>query len=272
MTTSSYYEAVADRMLPFLTGRKLTIEQRFRTGTAPIYRRHEGTGANRKWLTIKTSADIVRWAKQRVVAFHAHIKPEGAGAWFFLDIDSRDLPLVMAQLGAIHALDVIEEVGLQALVKFSGSDGFHLMWQMPSLQPLGRRDLWEFERAVVEAIAGQVEMRLHDDPRAQPIRDAVGPEAPLISTNSQLESPVDRAALLFDKLILKPNANARVPYSLHPASGLVSCPLDRAGLEGFVESMADPESVARDSRTWSLPRVDIVAIKRALESWAQDDA
>jgi hypothetical protein len=272
MTPSSYYEAVADRMLPFLAGRKLTIEQRFRAGTTPVYRRHEGTGAKRQWIAIKSSADIVRWAKQRVVAFHAHIKPEGAGAWFFLDIDSRDLPLEMAQLGAIHALDVIEEAGLQTLIKFSGSDGFHLMWQMPSLQPLGRRDLWDFERAVVEAIADQVEARLWDDPRAQPIRDAVGPDAPLISTNSQIESPVERAALLFDKLILKPNANARVPYSLHPASGLVSCPVDRAGLEGFTESLAEPETVVEDARRWTLPQVGIVAMKRALESWTTNDA
>jgi hypothetical protein len=270
MTPSSYYEAVADRMVPFLSGRKLAIEQRFRTGTAPVYRRHEGTGADRTWIKVRTAADVVRWAKQRAVAFHAHLKPEGAGAWFLLDIDSRDLSLAMAQLGAIHALDVIEEAGLQALVKFSGSDGFHVMWQMPSLRGLGRRDLWDFEREVVEAIANQVERRLQDDSRAQPIRHAVGPDAPLISTNSQLESPVERAALLFDKLILKPNVNARVPYSLHPASGLVGCPVDRGELERFTESLADPEVVVGDVRTWTLPIVEVSAVKHALERWTKD--
>lgn len=269
MTPSSYYEAVADRMVPFLIGRKLAIEQRFRSGDAPVYRRHEGTGVDRTWIKVRTAADVVRWAKQRAVAFHAHLKPEGAGAWFFLDIDSRDLSLEMARLDAIHALDVVEEAGLQALVKFSGSDGFHLMWQMPSLQGLGRRDLWDFERTVVEAIADQVEMRLQDDPRAQPIRDAVGSDAPLISTNSQLESPVERAALLFDKLILKPNVNARVPYSLHPASGLVSCPFDRDELESFAEALADPETVAQDNRIWTLPIVEVGAVKRALERWTE---
>jgi hypothetical protein len=265
--TAAYYTAVAQRMVPFLVGRRLAVEQRFREGKRPVYRRHEGTGAGRRWIEVRGAADVVRWAKQRVVAFHAHLKPEGAGAWFFLDIDSRELPTEMARLGAIHALDVVEEAGLHALVKFSGSDGFHLMWEMPDLRALGRRDLWDFERAVVEALADRVEARLAADARAAPIREAVGSDARLISTNSQLDDPIERAALLFDKLILKPNANARVPYSLHPASGLVSAPLDRAGLEHFDEAMAVPEVVAADRRHWDLPRNEVTDMKRALGSW-----
>ncbi|HKG25942.1 MAG TPA: hypothetical protein VKB09_09860 [Thermomicrobiales bacterium] len=271
MTTQDYYAAVAERMVPFLVGRKLAVEQRFRAEERPVYRRHEGTGAERRWIAVQDAADVVRWAKQRAVAFHAHLRPEGQGAWIFLDIDSRALPTEMARIGALHALDVIEEAGLRALVKFSGSDGYHLMWEMPDLRPLGRTDLWDFEREVVQAVADRVESRLETDPRAEPIRAAVGPDAPLISTNSQLEDPVERAALLFDKLILKENANARVPYSLHPASGLVSVPLDRVGLERFDESMAAPEVVAADDRRWELPRNDVTEMKRVLADWTGGD-
>lgn len=271
MTTETYYAAVAERMVPFLVGRKLAVEQRFREGERPVYRRHEGTGPDRRWIEVRDAGDVVRWAEQRVVAFHAHLKPEGAGAWFFLDIDSRELSTEMARLGAIHALDLIEAAGLRALVKFSGSDGFHLMWEMPDLRALGTRDLWGVERAVVQAIADRVEPRLETDPRAAPIRAAVGPGAPLISTNSQVEDPVERAALLFDKLILKENANARVPYSLHPASGLVSVPLDRAGLERFDEAMATPEAVVADRRRWEMPRNDLAGVKRALALWTDGD-
>jgi hypothetical protein len=262
-----YYAAVAERILPFLVGRKLAVEQRFRAGERPIYRRHEGSGAERRWIEVREAADVVRWARQRVVAFHAHLRSDGESAWFFLDIDSRALSLEMARLGALHALDVIEEAGLRALVKFSGSDGFHVMWEMPNLTGLGKRDLWEFERDVVQSIAEQVELRLADDPRAAPIRAAVGPDAPLVSTNSQLEDPVERAALLFDKLILKENANARVPYSLHPASGLVSLPLDRTGLERFDEAMASPETVVADERRWEMPRNSVADMTRALQRW-----
>ena len=271
MTTESYYLAVAERMVPFLVGRKLAVEQRFRAEERPAYRRHEGRGTDRRWITVRDASDVVRWAKQRVVAFHAHLKPEGPGAWFFLDIDSRDLSTEMARIGAVHALDLIEAAGLRALVKYSGSDGFHLIWEMPNLAALEERDLWEFERDIVQAIADQVELRLRDDPRAAPIREAVGPDAPLISTNSQLEDPIERAALLFDKLILKENANARVPYSLHPTSGLVSVPLDREELERFVESMAEPDTVAADEKRWEMPRNEVMEMKRALARWGRGD-
>lgn len=43
MTPVEYYEALAARMVPFLTGRRVTIEQRFRGGNV-VYRRHEGPG------------------------------------------------------------------------------------------------------------------------------------------------------------------------------------------------------------------------------------
>jgi hypothetical protein len=263
----SYYTAVAERMLPFLTGRRIAIEQRFRGEPATVYRRHEGRGDARRPIAIRDAADIVRWARQGAIAFHAHLKPEGAGAWFFLDIDSRDLPTEMARLGILHALDLVEAAGLRALVKFSGSDGFHLMWEMPDLRALGRRSLWDFERAVVQALAGRVEPLLDADPRAAPIRAAVGPGAPLITTNSQLEDVRHRAALLFDAHILKENANARVPFSLHPATNLVSLPLARPDLDAFHESMAEPDAVAAGARPATLPQNDLALVKHALAAW-----
>ncbi len=48
-----YYVAVAERIVPFLAGRKLAVEQRFREGERPVYRRHEGTGAERRWIVIR---------------------------------------------------------------------------------------------------------------------------------------------------------------------------------------------------------------------------
>lgn len=148
-----YYESVAERMLPFLLGRKVAVEQRYPKSAGPIYRRHEGTGEDRTWITIREPGDVARWARQYAVAFHAHLKPEGPGCWFALDIDSRVLPTEMARLGALHALEVLGAQGLAALVKFSGSDGFHLMWNMPDLRGLGGASIWDIERAVVVEVA-----------------------------------------------------------------------------------------------------------------------
>ena len=263
-----YYEAVAERMLPFLQGRKVAVEQRYPKAAAPIYRRHEGTGQGRDWIAIREAGDVVRWARQYAVAFHGHLKPEGPGCWFALDIDSRDLPLGMARLAALQALDVLTEQELAALVKFSGSDGFHLMWDTPDLRGLGGQSIWDLQRAVVVAVAAEVERRLAVDPAAAAIRDAVGENGRLIATSSQDQA--HQAALLFDSHILKPNVNVRVPFSLHAGSGLVALPLDREQLSRFGEAMAEPERVAAAAEVVEMPRNDLVAVKRALRTWTSE--
>ena len=263
-----YYEAVAERIVPFLRGRKVAVEQRFPGSTAPIYRRHEGTGAQRAWIAIRDRADVLRWARHYAVAFHAHLKPDGPGCWFVLDIDSRQLPIAMARLAALHALAVLDEHGLRALAKFSGSDGFHLMWDMPDLRGLGRRSVWELERAVVAAVAAGVERRLATDPAAAPARAAAGPDGRLIATSSQ--DAAHKTGLLFDEHILKPNVNVRVPWSIHAGSGLVAVPVDRADLATFEEGAAAPDAVVTrlDAHPpLELPRNDLSAVKRALAAW-----
>jgi DNA primase len=265
--SKSYYAAVADRMVPFVVGRRVAIEQRFRSSDTLVFRRHQGTGANRDWIFVREPGDIIRWAKQHTVAFHTNIKPEGGGAWFLLDIDARDLPLEMARIGALYALDAIDEVSLTALVKYSGSNGFHLMWNMPDLRLLGGKNIWEFERDIVQAIADYVEPKLARDPRADPIRNALGSDGKLISTTSADTSHAERCVLLFDKLILKDNANVRVPYSLHPKNDSVSVPLSREDLEQFDDSMSDPDRVAHDTTSWRMPDNVVRDVKQALEAW-----
>jgi len=260
-----YYAAMAERIVPFLRGRKVAVEQRFARSPRPVYRRHEEVGGRRDWIRIRRPEDVVRWARQYAVGFHAHLKPEGAGCWFVLDIDSRERELEMARLAARHALDVLAEQGLAALVKFSGSDGFHLMWEMPSLVGLGRQSVWDLERAVVAAMAAEVERRLAADPAATALRAAVGAGGRLIATSSQ--DAENKAALLFDEHILKPNVNARVPYSIHAGSGLVAVPLDRKGLEHFAEGMAEPAAVMVAGGEVEMPRNELAAVKRALAAW-----
>ncbi len=140
-----YYTSVADRMLPFLQGRQVAIEQRFPRSKGIVYRRHTGGTGDDTWIRIADRDALLDWARQHAVGLHAHIRSEDRGAWFVIDIDSRVLPTEMAQRAAIHAADVLAEQGIDALVKFSGSDGFHLMWDVPDLgglqddDPLGAR-------------------------------------------------------------------------------------------------------------------------------------
>jgi DNA primase len=263
-----YYSSVADRMLPFLQGRKASIEQTFRDSEKPVYRRHEPGGGDDSWIRIATRDDLLRWARQYGVAFHGHIRSDDRGAWFAIDIDSRELPTEMARIAAIHAADVLTEQGLEPLVKFSGSDGFHLMWDVPDLAGIDDDELWELERAVVRVVACEVERRLETDPAAAPIRAAVGEGKSLIATGSADRENME--ALLFDEYILKDAANFRVPYSIHPKTGLVAVPLDRDQLATFHPEDATPENVTSDLREIALPRHSIADVRRALANWEAD--
>ncbi len=96
----------------------------------------------------------------------------------------------------------------------------------------------------------------------------MGKDGRSIATSSQ--DAAHKEALLFDAHILKPNVNVRVPFSLHAGSGLVALPLDREGLAGFDEAMAEPERVAGQAGPVEMPRNDLAAVKRALVSWGSE--
>lgn len=263
-----YYATIADRILPFLQGRQIAIEQRFPRTKGIVYRRHTGGSGDDTWIRIADRDSLVNWARQHAVGLHAHIRSEDRGAWFVIDIDSRNLPTEMAQLAATHAANVLAEQGIDTLVKFSGSDGFHLMWDVPDLDGLEDDALWELERAVVRAVACKVERRLTSDPKASVIWDTVGAGKQAITTGSADRKNAN--ALLFDEYILKDSANFRVPYSIHPTTGLVAAPLSRSQLATFRETDASPEAVAADWPEIPLPRQTIGDVQRALDSWRAD--
>lgn len=263
-----YYTKVAERILPFLAGRQIAVEQRFPGSDDLVYRRHTGGGSEDTWIRIADPEALAEWARKYVVGIHAHVRSEDRGAWFAIDIDSRDLPTEMARLAAEHAAAVLEEQSLEPLVKFSGSDGFHLLWDVPDLGGLSDDELWETERAIVRAVACEVERRLENDPRAAPVRAAVGDGKPLITTAN---ADRDNAqALLFDEYILKENANFRVPYSIHPRSGLVTAPLKRDQLASFQPEDATPDAVSSDWPEVPFPRYAIEDVRRGLEAWRED--
>ncbi|MGH2613758.1 MAG: hypothetical protein ACRDJC_00825 [Thermomicrobiales bacterium] len=263
-----YYTTVADRILPFVQGRQVAVEQRFPGTKKLVFRRHTGGRGDDTWIRIADRDALIALARQYTEGLHAHIRSEDRGAWFVIDIDSRELPTEMAQIAAGHAADVLAEQGLEPLVKFSGSDGFHLMWDAPDLDGIADSELWELERAVVRSVTCEVERRLRDDPAAAPIRDAVGAGNPLITTGSaDRDNP---NALLFDEYILKDNANFRLPYSIHPRTGLVNVPLSREQLTSFRPEDAEPKVVAAGWPEVGLPSHSLADVRRALNVWRED--
>jgi hypothetical protein len=100
------------------------------------------------------------------------------------------------------------------------------------------------------------------------IWDTVGAGNQAITTGSaDRENP---NALLFDEYILKDNANFRVPYSIHPATGLVAAPLSRSQLATFRPEDASTEAVAADWPVVTLPQHSVDDVQRALDAWRAD--
>jgi DNA primase len=263
-----YYQQVGDRIAPYLQGRRVSIEHRYPGSKGVTFRRHPSGAPSQDWIFVDTPEQVKDWVWQYAEGFHGHIRAEDGSAWFVIDIDARDLPLDMARLGAIYATEVLTEQGLAPLIKFSGSGGFHLMWNVPDCKDLSNEELWDLEQRVVGAVACQVERRLEQDAASAPIREAVGPEKSLITTSSADRE--NREPLLFDQFILKDNAPFRVPFSVHPKSGLVTVPLTAEQLADFDPEIATPERVANGWPALSVPDYSLAQVREAITAWETD--
>lgn len=264
----SYYGQVAERMMPYLAGRRVSIESRYPGSPRIVFRRHPSSTDKTLWIFIDEPEEIVDWVRQFAEGFHGHIRAEDGSAWFVLDIDARSLPLDMARLATQYAAAVLEGQGLAPLVKFSGSNGFHLMWNVPDCTDLSDADLWEIEQRVVTAVACEVERLLEADDATAPIRAAVGPDKTLITTSSADRE--QRDGLLFDQLILRENAPFRVPFSVHPKSGLVTVPLRVADLATFDPATATPDVVGREWPALPVPDYPLQRVRSAIAVWEAD--
>jgi DNA primase len=263
-----YYQQVADRMAPYLAGRRVSIESRYPGSPRIVFRRHPSGGDTTQWIFIDEPEELVDWVRQFAEGFHGHIRAEDGSAWFVLDIDARNLPLEMAQLATQYAVGILEKQGLAPLVKFSGSNGFHLMWNVPDCKDLSDAALWEIEQRVVSAVACETEKLLEVDENAAPIRSAVGPEKMLITTSSADRE--QRDGLLFDQLILKDNAPFRVPFSVHPKSGLVAVPLRSEDLANFDSATVTPDQVGSGWPNLGVPDYPLRKVRDAIAAWEAD--
>lgn len=263
-----YYQQVADRMAPYLAGRRVSIESRYPGSPRIVFRRHPSGGDTTQWIFIDEPEELVDWVRQFAEGFHGHIRAEDGSAWFVIDIDARNLPLEMARLATQYAAGILDKQGLAPLVKFSGSNGFHLMWNVPDCKDLSDAALWEIEQRVVSAVACETEKLLEFDEAAAPIRSAVGPDKTLVTTSSADRE--QRDGLLFDQLILKDNAPFRVPFSVHPKSGLVAVPLALDQLADFDPEIATPEHVGSDWPALPIPDYSLRQVRNAIATWESD--
>ena len=142
----AYYQAVADRMMPFVADRALTVE-RFPKGTgskgfmqknAPdhfsdeVIGRHEvpkEDGGTTVYPVVKGPETIPAFANLGVITFHVPpttVTDDESSDWIIWDLDPSSGDFDMARQAA-HALrDVLGGFDIDTVIMTSGSNGYHL--------------------------------------------------------------------------------------------------------------------------------------------------
>lgn len=151
----AYYSTVADRMMPFVVGRALTIE-RYPKGTgaegfmqknAPnhlsedLIGRHEVTkedGGTTTYAVIRDAEAIVAFANLGVITFHAppsKVDDLRHADWIIWDLDPPSGEFDKARRAA-HALrSVLIGFGIETAIMTSGSNGYHLRAHLDPVLP-----------------------------------------------------------------------------------------------------------------------------------------
>lgn len=222
----AYYEAVADRILPFLRGRRVAVRHQF--DHQFIFRRH---WPDRRWITIESKKTLLEIVRQHGYEFFPHLEGERT-LWFALDIDVRAAPFQLGKVVVRTALDILDERGVNYLLTFSGGNGFHVRW---AFSPRGvPAQKWQFLRRIVRNLRAEAERRLQTSLYQDQFYQHIPKGDPITELNA-----VDKNAqksVLFDELILKRQATIRAPFSLHQQRRWVAVPVDPRRLEAFTPS------------------------------------
>ncbi|NPV06728.1 MAG: hypothetical protein HPY83_02040 [Anaerolineae bacterium] len=250
-----YWEAKADSVLPFLQGRPVGMELKFEKRV--IFRRRQKGG---DFIAVETHSDVMYWARQHCYSFHPHL--EDGFLYFILDIDRRDVevPLALAGAAAAELASLLDELGVEYSLKFSGRRGFHFYWAFDQEQAreAGGGEPWPFERRVIVFLRDRLEERLQAGQWRGEFYRYLSPDDPITLTNSA--DPEHARSLLLDENIVHHNGSLRSPWSVHPESGLVSLPLQRDELEGFQAQDATPEKALERSGPTEVPRNSVSSL------------
>lgn len=170
---AEYYAAVADRILPFLRGRPLTLVrcpegeggacfyQRHDTSFAPPELRRVETedleGQSTVLLTAESRRAVVSMVQMRVLELHtwgARRDRLDRPDRMVLDLDPGPGVPWAGVVGAAFAFrDRLAELGLRAFAKTTGGKGVHVV------VPLARRHTWDQVREFSRALADEATRR-----------------------------------------------------------------------------------------------------------------
>jgi len=272
---AAYYAAVADRLLPHLRGRPLTLK-RYNAGvdgegffqknlpeSAPAWLERFTTwtpSSNRDvtYLVVRSAADLQWLANQNAIELHPWFatvdRPDRADVLAF-DLDPAQPGQGVAAVARLLR-EVLEDLGLQALVKTSGKRGLHVYVPVERRYDYG--ELRGFGLAVARACADRdpdlltVEMRkadrggrmLLDWSRNGPSQTLVSAWSPRATAAATVSTP-----LRWDE----------VTDDLDPAAFTIATVIERA--DPWLEAPLRPQRIEGPRRT--LERAGYPSIDRS---------
>ncbi len=147
-----YYESVADKMLPYLTDRPITIV-RCNSGIENRFYKKHPSGDKTSLIYINSASDIIKEVQLGTVEFHTACF-NGYTNFMVFDLDPDEgLNLNAVKQGALDIRKALKELKLKSFIKLSGGKGYHIvvpMKDMPSIEQFS-----SFARSVAELIAAK---------------------------------------------------------------------------------------------------------------------
>ena len=248
-----YYREISPLILPFLRGRKIGIRQIF--DGQIIYRRH--TPDKKHWIYISTKKELLFWVRWHGWSYFPHLDGKD-DLWFAMDVDRRAVDFKGVQIASHFLAEILKELKIKFLVKFSGNNGFHFLWRYKKpLKIKGKKYTrpWQFEQKTIEFLQKILEERLQASKYRDHFYRFLKPSDPI--TFRSANDPKNDRSILIDEYILKKKATIRAPYSLHEKSQLVSVPIpEERILEFEPKKEADPKRVMKEKPKADLPYND----------------
>jgi len=267
-----YYQKVGEKMIPFLESREAAVTQVFENNR--IFRDKENSG---KPLHIDNKRSLLKWVDWHGQEFFSSIDAHRA-LWFCIDIDKREkIPFQLVKTAAELMCIILKKAGIDFLLKFSGKNGFHFLWNLgkidrrklkkidsaflpekPRERPLKEVDLkvWELERRVIENLQGRLEKALQHSKMRDDFYTILPHTSPI--TVCDRKDIRHKDSILIDSLLMRERGFVRTPYSLHLETSFVSVPIFKKELPNFnPEFDARMEAVIGDSQVFQIPEVQI---------------
>jgi bifunctional non-homologous end joining protein LigD len=263
----AYYERVAERMLPFIEGRLLSVErfprgiggQGFMQKNVPdhapedLIGRHEvpkEDGGTTTYPMVSTPEGITFFANLGVITFHvppSKAEDEMHPDWAIWDLDPPLGSVDLVRRAAEAMREVLDGYGIPTLLLTSGSKGYHLRAQ---LQPT-----IDFESVVTVARGtAALAAAAHEDLMTLAFRKA------------------DRGDRVFiDWMRNTPRSTSVVPWSLRPRAGApVAAPISWSELDKLAPDQVRLDSVGDRWRKRPWAKAQAIDLSPAVEKVEAD--